>query len=95
MTPEKLLCSTCGKTWERPKARGRKPKVCPSCRDNGNKSAPAKDLPKPPEPATVEKSPGSGKTVYCTSKLHIICAEMMGKFPDEYPSCSCKCHKDK
>lgn len=28
---ETLICETCGRTWERPRTRGRKPKTCPTC----------------------------------------------------------------
>lgn len=30
---EVLLCAQCGQTFERPRARGRKPQLCPTCRD--------------------------------------------------------------
>lgn len=30
---ETLVCATCGRSWERPVSRGRKPHVCPDCRE--------------------------------------------------------------
>jgi hypothetical protein len=33
MAVETLLCATCGRTWERPVIRGRKPHECPDCRE--------------------------------------------------------------
>ena len=33
---ETLTCNTCGKDWQRKVVRGRKPKVCPSCKEQGN-----------------------------------------------------------
>lgn len=31
MEHDELTCIKCNSTWKRPKARGRKPKLCPSC----------------------------------------------------------------
>ena len=31
METEELICEQCDKHWQRSKARGRKPKLCPSC----------------------------------------------------------------
>ena len=30
---ETLVCATCRRSWERPVSRGRKPHVCPDCRE--------------------------------------------------------------
>ena len=31
MESEELICEQCDKHWQRTKARGRKPKLCPTC----------------------------------------------------------------
>lgn len=31
MEYDQLTCAECGQQWQRPKARGRKPKLCPTC----------------------------------------------------------------
>lgn len=31
MEYDQLTCTECGLDWQRPKARGRKPKLCPKC----------------------------------------------------------------
>lgn len=64
MTPEKLLCSACDETWERPKARGRKPKVCPSCRANGNKPGPLTEPEQPAKMGPARKPEQTLATVY-------------------------------
>jgi hypothetical protein len=30
-----FICESCGITWERPSSRGRPPKICSECRNNG------------------------------------------------------------
>lgn len=45
MALETLNCTECGEDWERERKRGRKPKVCPDCKDT-----PA------PEPTVIRKS---------------------------------------
>jgi len=34
MADEELECSTCGKLWHRPVARGKKPRQCPECKSD-------------------------------------------------------------
>lgn len=36
LTMEELDCRVCGRFWERPKTRGRKPVMCPDCKEREN-----------------------------------------------------------
>ena len=63
MARETLLCGTCGGNFTRERVRGRKPKACPSCRQNEGSPAPGI----PPIPANsappVDPTPEPTPTV--------------------------------
>ena len=64
MELEELICEQCDKHWQRTKARGRKPKLCPTCISssslvpNQDDEDIVEDIPVAKEP-TPEKIPDS------------------------------------
>lgn len=92
---ETLVCESCDSKWERERVRGRKPKVCPSCKDGV-------------VPAVATVSAGGDKrsveyyisnygykppkkSTYCQYDGHKTCKKFLYNPEYEY-RCRCKCH---
>lgn len=80
METESLTCTVCSTVWQRPKARGRKPKLCSSCfsdsveitynTEEDDDQDPPLDPETPPPPTTYR--PGSKwQCTACTAKIKI------------------------
>ena len=95
MEYDKLTCIQCGSHWNRPKSRGRKPKLCPSClqspqisvekqqeEDNDEIEAPL--IPEPPLAKTKYKAGSKWKCHSCLATVQI------GVGHDEPPVHSCR-----
>ena len=63
MELEELICEQCDKHWQRTKARGRKPKLCPTCISSSS-LVPNQDDEDIVEDIPVAKEPTPEKTLY-------------------------------
>lgn len=61
METESLTCLQCSSTWNRQKARGRKPKICPSCVSTLEKIETEEDDYEPEIPVLEELPPSNTK----------------------------------
>lgn len=82
MDKETLTCTNCGSTWNRQKARGRKPQICPACvadqnllKDSDSEEEPQDLVPvivSEPPPSESKYKPGSKwKCHSCLAKVQI------------------------
>lgn len=66
---ETLTCEACNKTWERPLVRGRKPKVCPECKEAISEGK-----------VTRPKATASTGDSKATNKYHVVTTETGATF---------------
>lgn len=83
METEVLTCVVCSATWQRPKVRGRKPKLCASCLSNSIEVIPQDSIqvhdeevelplsPEEPPPPTVYKPGSRWQCQSCKAKIKI------------------------
>lgn len=83
---DQLTCIQCNLQWQRPKARGRKPKLCPSCLQApaSNSSNLTINAPKE-EPSALRYKPNTEWKCHSCGSYVKVCIAI-----DEPPSHSCK-----
>jgi len=93
---ETLVCESCESEWDRERARGRKPRVCPPCKSGDSLVV------SPVKSAGVDKASVEyyifhygyvppKKSTYCSGDMHKTCSKF-GYFAESKYACRCKCH---